>query len=47
VATNRSNGNSLLHLSALYGLRDAAALLLKAGAERKMNRPGFRRGWLV
>ncbi|MCU1533313.1 MAG: hypothetical protein JWO49_2884 [Arthrobacter sp.] len=35
VATNRSNGNSLLHLSALYGLRDAAALLLKAGAERK------------
>jgi hypothetical protein len=31
-ATSRINGNSLLHVAASYGLRDAAALLLEAGA---------------
>jgi F0F1-type ATP synthase membrane subunit c/vacuolar-type H+-ATPase subunit K len=38
-ATSRINGNSLLHVAASYGLRDAAALLLEAGAE-KTNRNG-------
>lgn len=37
--TSRANGNSLLHLAASYGLRDAVALLLEAGAE-KSNRNG-------
>lgn len=39
VATNRANGNSLLHLAASYGLRDAIELLLEAGAEKR-NRNG-------
>lgn len=38
-ATSRTNGNSLLHVAAAYGLRDAVALLLQAGAE-KNNRNG-------
>lgn len=37
--TSRTNGNSLLHLAASYGLRDAIELLLDAGAE-KSNRNG-------
>ena len=39
LATSRTNGNSLLHLDASYGLSDAAALLLEAGAD-KSNRNG-------
>ena len=33
-ATSRTNGNSLLHLAASYGLRNAVELLLEAGAEK-------------
>ena len=39
IVTNRTNGNSLLHLAASYNLRNAVELLLEAGAE-KSNRNG-------
>jgi hypothetical protein len=36
-ATSRTNGNTLLHLAASYGLHNAAELLLKAGSDKNRS----------
>lgn len=44
-ATSRTNGNSLLHLAASYGLRNAIELLLEAGAEKRRRNGNGQRAY--
>ena len=45
VAANRTDGNSLLHLAASYGLRSAVELLIEAGAEKSSRNGNGQRAY--